>query len=135
VSERMKGGVESFCLYLLPAFCSVLSACFYPDDFSPSPAPCLFDLPYMSSAEGLSHTIVCLSVCPFVGIGSPPHPLPLKRVCLPHRVPTLSPPSSTRGKAGRNHLNEEIKVGSVTVNVPYTVKKGSRVSRLQPGCH
>jgi hypothetical protein len=25
-----------------------------------------------------------------------------------HRVPTNTPPSSTRGKAGRNHLNEEI---------------------------
>ncbi len=26
----------------------------------------------------------------------------------PHRVPTSNPPSSTRGKAGKNHLTEEI---------------------------
>jgi hypothetical protein len=31
-----------------------------------------------------------------------------RETCKHHRVPTPHPPSSTRGKAGRNHLNEEI---------------------------
>jgi hypothetical protein len=30
------------------------------------------------------------------------------RGALNHRVPNPTPPSSTQGKAGRNHLNEEI---------------------------
>jgi hypothetical protein len=31
-----------------------------------------------------------------------------KKIIVAHRVPTPIPPSSTQGKAGRNHLNEEI---------------------------
>jgi len=30
------------------------------------------------------------------------------KIIVAHRVPTPIPPSSTQGKAGRNHLNEEI---------------------------
>jgi len=57
-----------------------------------------------------ARTFLCLEICPVSAFAKMRIQLFVlaTQAGSTHRVPTPQPPSSTLGKAGRNHLNEEI---------------------------